>query len=437
MLRGVLRPMQLPRKMPVSEGKRYTLGVTVDLPLRYMSVLKRYASVLASGLLMIVTSCTALEAVEPDPQRSSGQAADPQPSSGAIAAESGYQIITVAQGLDHPWGITWLPDGTALITERSGQLRQLQNGQLSDRPVPGLPQIFARGQGGLLDIAAHPEFATNRRVYFTYSTGNNNANRTEVAYAVFDGEQLSNWQVIFAVDRDKSRTQHFGSRLTWLPDGTLLVSVGDGGNPPVSLDGDNIRLQAQNVENALGSVVRIADDGTVPTNNPDLGGNPAVWSYGHRNIQGMAYDSLTGEIWATEHGARGGDELNRLQAGENYGWPLVSHSQEYTADQPVAPVTSDPDKVDPALVWTPSIAPSGLMAYSGEAFPSWQGDLFAGALVDQDIRRIEVNADNTVTEAESISIGQRVRDVRQGPDGLIYVLTDEDNGQLLRIEPRL
>jgi len=355
---------------------------------------------------------------------------------GAIATGTSYQITPLANRLDHPWGITWLPDGTALITERSGSLRLFRDGQLLGQPVPGLPQFFARGQGGLMDVSAHPDFAANRLVYFTYSTGNRDANRTEVARATFERDQLANWQVIFTVDRDKARNQHFGSRLTWLPDGTLLVSIGDGGNPPVALDGDVIRLQAQNVDNALGSVIRIADDGTIPADNPDLGGNPAVWSYGHRNIQGMTYNSLTGEVWATEHGSRGGDELNRLESGENYGWPVVSHSQEYTSAQPVAPVTSALGKVDPTIVWTPSIAPSGLMAYRGDAFPNWEGDLFAGALVNRDIRRIEINADGTTTEAEVISIGQRVRDVRQGPDGLIYVLTDEDNGQLLRIEPQ-
>ncbi|MEO1590590.1 MAG: PQQ-dependent sugar dehydrogenase [Cyanobacteria bacterium J06632_22] len=397
-----------------------------------MPVLQWFKPTVAGLLLLTLVGCGQLEAA------SSGSASqDTVPEAEiAVSATSDYQITTIAQGLDHPWGITWLPDGTVLITERSGNLRILRNGQLVRQPVPGLPRIFARGQGGLMDVAVHPDFANSRLVYFTYATGNDSANRTEVARATFDGEQLANWQVLFTVDRDKSRAQHFGSRLTWLPDGTLLVSIGDGGNPPVALDGDVIRLQAQNPENALGSVIRLADDGTVPNDNPDLGGNPAVWSYGHRNIQGMAYNSITGEVWATEHGARGGDELNRLDPGANYGWPVVSHSQEYTSDQAVAPVTSAPGKVDPTLVWTPSIAPSGLMAYSGEAFPNWQGQLFAGALVNQDIRRIAINADGTTTEAELIPIGQRVRDVRQGPDGLIYVLTDEDNGQLLRIEPR-
>ncbi|MEO0542032.1 MAG: PQQ-dependent sugar dehydrogenase [Cyanobacteria bacterium P01_A01_bin.105] len=402
----------------------------------------RLRSTVVGLTLLTLVGCTQLNARVPEgapevnnPQVGDAEVGEPELSGGAIATTT-YQIIPVVQGLERPWGITWLPDGTILVTERPGRLRIIENGQLARRPVDGLPNIFARGQGGLLDIAAHPQFSNNGLLYFTYSTGNNTANRTEVARARFDGENLSDWQVIFTVDRDKNRTQHFGARLTWLPDGTLLVSIGDGGNPPVALDGEVIRLQAQNVENALGAVIRIADDGTIPTDNPALGGNPAVWSYGHRNIQGMAYNSLTGDVWATEHGARGGDELNRLQAGENYGWPLVSYSQEYSADQPVAPVTSAPDKIDPKLVWTPSIAPSGLMAYSGDAFPHWRGDLFAGALVNRDIRRIDISADGSVTEAEYIPIGQRVRDVQQGPDGFIYVLTDEDNGQLLRIEPQ-
>lgn len=391
---------------------------------------------LSWSTLLPLIGCAQLEAADPTSEPPAPQPPVASPSTAQAANPTArYQITPVAQGLDHPWGITWLPDGTALITERSGRLRIVRNGQLQSAPVPGIPQVFARGQGGLLDIAAHPRFVTNRLVYFTYSAGNSNANRTEVARAVFDGEQLYNWAVIFAVDRDKSNAQHFGARLTWLPDETLLVSIGDGGNPPVSLDGEHIRLQAQNVNTALGSVVRIADDGTIPADNPELGGNPALWSFGHRNIQGMAYDAATNQVWATEHGARGGDELNLLRSGENYGWPLVSFSREYTADRPVAPATSVPGMVDPHLVWTPSIAPSGLTVYRGDIFPQWQGNLFVGALVNRDIRRIEVNENGEVVEAEAIPIGQRVRDVRQGPDGLIYVLTDEDNGQLLRIEP--
>ncbi|MEM6714246.1 MAG: PQQ-dependent sugar dehydrogenase [Cyanobacteria bacterium P01_D01_bin.6] len=348
-----------------------------------------------------------------------------------------FQIVTVVENLAHPWGVTWLPEGDLLITERSGQVRIVQDGVLHPTPISGVPDIFAQGQGGLLDVALHPDFAENRRVYFTYSQGTTDANRTQIARATFDGSALSNWQVIFEVSQTKPQGQHFGSRLTWLPDGTLLASIGDGGNPPISLEDEFIRQQAQNLESHLGKVIRINDDGSIPTDNPfvdDAAATPEVWSYGHRNIQGLAIDPATDQIWATEHGARGGDEVNRVDAGENYGWPVVTHSREYSGGL-ISPETSLPGMVDPQVIWTPSIAPSGLAVYQGDVFPAWQGHLFAGGLVSQDIRRLEVDTSGTIVNEVSIPIGQRVRDVRQGPDGFLYVLTDESNGQLLRLEP--
>ncbi|MEA5465694.1 PQQ-dependent sugar dehydrogenase [Leptothoe sp. PORK10 BA2] len=347
-----------------------------------------------------------------------------------------YQIRAIASGLDHPWGMDWLPDGSLLITERAGRLVHWKNGSMI--PIDGIPPVLARGQGGLMDVAIHPQFAQNRLVYFTYAAGTPSANRTQVAVAPLEGDRLGAWEVIFSVFPDKPGTQHFGSRLLWLPDGTLLVSIGDGGNYPLELDGALIRQQAQNTDSYLGKVLRLNDDGSVPADNPTIGnqGVSALWTYGHRNIQGLAYDAINQQIWATEHGARGGDELNRLEAGENYGWPLVSHSREYHVDRPVSPRQSQPGLVDPQVVWTPSIAPSGLVVYTGETFPAWQGDIFAGALVNQEIRRIEITSTGQANEAETIAIGQRVRDVRQGPDGNLYVLTDEDNGQLLVITPR-
>ncbi len=360
------------------------------------------------------------------------------PASKQLAQRSNYQLVSLVEGLEHPWGMVWLPNGDLLVTERSGRLRQIQDGVLLPQPIPGLPPIFASGQGGLLDIALHPKFAENRLIYFTYADGDRSTNRTQVARAQFDGETLQDWQVIFSAAPDKSASQHFGSRLTWLPDETLLVSFGDGGNPPISIAGELIRFQAQNLESYLGKVVRLRDDGSVPSDNPQLPGTSepsAIWSYGHRNIQGLAYDAIAQQVWATEHGSRGGDEMNLLQPGANFGWPLVSHSREYTSDQPVAPVQSKPGMVDPKVVWTPAIAPSGLAVYRGDRFPDWQGDLFAGGLVSRDIRRLEVDVQGNVRDAEQITIGQRVRDVRQGPDGLLYVLTDESQGQLLRLEP--
>lgn len=358
----------------------------------------------------------------------------------------GVRVTTIVRGLEHPWGMAWLPNGELLLTERPGRLRIVRNGRLDPRALDGVApvltakadQLFASQQGGLLDIALHPQFRDNQLVYLTYSHGTRQANRTRVARATFDGQSLQNWEVIFEVDQAKSGGQHFGSRLTWLPDNTLLVSIGDGGNPPLTLDGNLIRQQAQNLNSHLGKIIRLNDDGTIPTDNPFLNTEnaaPAVWSLGHRNIQGLTYDPIHQRVWATEHGARGGDELNIPQAGKNYGWPTVSYSREYSTGRPVARQTSQPGFSDPQLVWIPSIAPSGLAFYTGERFPNWRGDLLAGGLVSQDIRRIRVDANGTVREEQRLPIGRRVRDIRQGPDGLLYVLTDAKAGELLRLSP--
>jgi len=369
-----------------------------------------------------------------------------QPSSGkdlstASAEQLAPQPVVLTDSLEHPWGMDWLPDGTLLVTERPGRLRVVKDGALDPTPVSGLPNVLNRGQGGLMDVSVHPQFADNQWVYFTYADGTGAANRTQVARARFDarseGGALSDWEVIFEVNRTKEGTQHFGSRLVWMPDNTLLVSIGDGGNPPVSLEGDLIRNQAQNLGSHLGSLIRLNDDGSVPADNPFVNtpdADPAIWSYGHRNIQGVAIDSASGQIWATEHGSRGGDELNRIAAGENYGWPVVTHSREYSGGE-ISSERSRPGMVDPLVVWTPSIAPSGLMLYRGEQIPQWQGDLFAGGLVSQSIQHIELNEAGAVVSQTPIDIGQRVREVDQGPDGWVYVLTDETNGRLVRLEP--
>jgi aldose sugar dehydrogenase len=345
--------------------------------------------------------------------------------------------VTVVDGLEHPWGMTWLPNGDLLVTERPGRLRRVSNGELDPTPIAGVPDLLTVNQGGLLDIALHPDFEANRLVYFAYSDGTPQANRTQVARARLECASLSDWEVIFAVNQDKAEGQHFGSRLLWLPDDTLLVAIGDGGNPPLQIAGDLARNQAQDPQNHLGSVVRLNDDGSVPADNPFINSNeadPLVWSYGHRNIQGLALDPETGDIWSTEHGARGGDELNQLEPGENYGWPIVTFSEEYSGG-PITSETSRPNLVDPVTYWTPAIAPSGLAIYRGEVYPQWQGQIFAGGLVSQDVRRIEVDASGNIVNEVPISIGQRVRDVRQGPDGFLYVLTDAANGRLMRLEP--
>jgi aldose sugar dehydrogenase len=352
-------------------------------------------------------------------------------------ASTNIKQSVVLEGLERPWSIAWLPDGSQLITERPGRLRIVRNGVLDPTPITGVPEVFAVNQGGLMEVSIHPRFAENRYIYLTYSHGTNDANRTRMARAVFDGKSLKDVKVIFEVSQAKSGGQHFGSRITWLPDNTMLLAIGDGGNPPLQLNGDLIRKQAQNRNSHLGKILRLNDDGSIPKDNPFVNtanANPAVWSYGHRNIQGLAFDAGNKRVWSTEHGARGGDELNLVEAGKNYGWPIVTYSREYSGGE-ITKERSRPGMVDPKTYWTPSPAPSGLAFYNNNRVPDWQGDLFSGELVEQSVRHINLDAKGNVTSQNLINIGQRVRDVRQGPDGLLYVLTDEQDGRLIRLEP--
>lgn len=408
-----------------------------------------YLKVLATGVFAAIAGLTLLKGAWAQPETSLGK--EPVISRRGIELVSDVDVAEVVSGFKHPWGMTWLPSelaahenarlaGAILITERGGGLWLVNPEDASTDEVEGVPNIYVDGQGGLLDVVAHPQFASNGWVYFSYSDGSRAANSTHVARARLTGTVLKDWTVLFQVSQLKSKAQHFGSRLSWLPDGTLLVSIGDGGNPPISLDGAFIRLQAQNLNSHLGKILRINDDGTVPADNPWVNNpetQPQLWSYGHRNIQGMTVDAVTGQVWATEHGARGGDELNTIVPRSNYGWPEVSYSREYSNNQPVAPVERRGDVIDPKLVWIPSIAPSGLEIYRGDRMQEWQGDLFAGGLVSRDVRHIEVDGSGVVVRERSIPIGERVRDVKEGPDGFLYVLTDESNGRLLRLQPQL
>ena len=357
---------------------------------------------------------------------------------GDVPEASGWRTQTIVDGLRHPWGLAWLPDGAVLITERPGRLRLVRDGKLESTPIAGVPAVCACGQGGLLDVSLHPDFAQNRLVYLTFAQGTEDSNRTALARGRLnlDAMRLEDTEIIFRNADAKSGTQHFGSRLVWLPDDTLLMSIGDGGNPPISFDGDNIRQQAQNLGTHFGSVLRLTDEGKAPPDNPFVdrpGARPEIYSYGHRNIQGMTFDARGGRVWANEHGSRGGDEINLIQAGNNYGWPEVTYSMEYWGPR-ISDKTRAPGVTQPKVVWTPSIAPSGMAFYTGSEFPDWQGHLLSGALKFKQIRVTALNGARAVDE-QKLSIGKRVRDVRQGPDGGIYVLTDEANGALLRIVP--
>lgn len=364
-------------------------------------------------------------------------------SQGKVAAETGFELEVIAQDLFLPWSITWLPDHTAIITEKRGTLRSLHQGVLSDPidfPVAvtsGGSGGITRGQGGLMDVVASPDFATDGLLYFTYATGDTEANRTELARARWTGAGVEDFEVLWRNPRDKPSGQHFGSRILFLPDGTLLLTVGDGGNPPVSLDGEDIRQQAQNPATAFGKVLRLHPDGSIPTDNPSFDGNalPGLWSYGHRNIQGIARDPETGEIWANEHGASLGDELNLLQPGRNYGWPAATFSRNYGLRTAISDATTLPGMEDAKLVWMETQAPSGLVVYRGEEFPAWQGALLSGGLRSQEVRVIHSAPNPAALQETRIPIEQRVRDVRLGPDGGLYVLTDATEGQLLRIRP--
>lgn len=368
---------------------------------------------------------------------SCGQATGPSPVSGAVPSASGYELETLVKGLAHPWSMAWLPNGDMLVTERPGRLRVVRDGQLLSEPVAGVPEVLAFGQGGLMEVSLHPRFEQTKWVYLTYSAGTRNENRTVIARGTLDGNTLRDVKVIFEVNRLKSGGQHFGSRIAWMKDGTMLVAIGDGGNPPVRYQGELIRNLAQDRTSHTGKVLRLNEDGTPARDNPfpdSEDGAPAVWSYGHRNIQGLAIDPETGKVWANEHGPRGGDELNLIEPGKNYGWPVVTYGREYFGPA-ISDQTSKPGMIDPTLVWTPSKAASGLVVYRGDAFPEWRGDLFSGALMFQEVRRVTIKDDKVVHE-DAIKIGSRVRDVREGPDGLLYVLTDEPNGELIRIKPK-
>jgi glucose/arabinose dehydrogenase len=340
-----------------------------------------------------------------------------------------FRIQTLASGLDHPWSLAFLPDGGILITERSGSLRLFRDGQLQADPVPGVPEVAARGQGGLLDIALHPDFADNGLVYLSYAGPGAGGAGTEVARARFDGAALEDLEVIFRAEPKVGGGNHFGSRLLFAGDGTLYVTLGDR---------YRYMKEAQNLDNHLGSIVRLNDDGSVPEDNPFVGredARPEIFSYGHRNVQGLALEPQTGTLWAHEHGPQGGDEVNILKPGANYGWPAITYGIDYSGAI-ISEKTEAPGMEQPVIYWVPSIAPSGMAFYDGDAFPEWRGDLFVGALSHLHLRRLEIEGEKVVAQEQLLTgLSARIRDVRAGPDGYLYVLTDSADGHLLRLEP--
>jgi glucose/arabinose dehydrogenase len=354
------------------------------------------------------------------------------PAAAPRAAEEGpaVGIVTVASGLEHPWGLAFLPDGRFLVTERPGSLRIVgRNGRIGP-PLAGVPNVDAVNQGGLLDVVLDPAFAKNRLVYLSYTEPREGGNGTTVARGVLGEDGLSGVQVLFRQLPAMSGGHHFGSRLVFGRDGTLFVTLGDRGSG---------RDRAQTLDNHLGKIVRINADGSVPSDNPFVGRKgalPEIWSYGHRNVQGAALHPVTGELWANEHGPRGGDELNRVLPGRNYGWPVVTFGREYSGLE-ISDSGTAPGMESPVHHWVPSIATSGLMFYTGDKFPDWRGDAFVGGLKSQQLVRLRVEGDRVAQEERLLrgDVRDRVRDVRLGPDGYIYLLTDEMDGRLLRLEP--
>lgn len=350
----------------------------------------------------------------------------------------GWQHETVARGIHHPWGIAWLPNEQALVTSREGTLHLYDGESFQDVTKEEIPDLHIGGQGGLLDISVHPDdndFPV--RVYFTASTGQRQANRVSLFKAMYDGDILQDIEELLRTVPEKRGNQHFGSRLLWLPDNTLLMSVGDGGNPPAEIDGMLAREQAQNKESHWGSVLRVNEEGKAPSDNPLYGHESAIhelWTWGHRNIQGLALDSETGRVWANEHGPRGGDELNKIKGGLNYGWPLQTLGRDYRTGDPIGEDSLE-EMEQPLVVWSPAHAPSGLLYYTGTDFPDWQGSLLSGGLAAQDIRRVQLTEDGEVQNQERLRMPWRIREISQGPDGHIYALTDEMDGRLIRIIP--
>ena len=344
--------------------------------------------------------------------------------------EHSFRVVKVVEGLDHPWSVAFLPDGRMLVTERPGRLRVVsKDGKLQAKPVEGLPQVTEHGQGGLHDVALHPQFATNQRVYIAYAARGDDGIGTELARGRFTGERLEEVQVLFRQSPKGRGELHFGGRIVFDRAGFVYLTLGERGE----------KERAQRPDNHNGSVIRLRDDGSVPQDNPFVGKSgwkPEKFDLGHRNMQGAALHPVTGILWTHEHGPQGGDEINVIRPGRNYGWPIITYGANYGTGTKIGEGTAKAGMEQPLHYWVPSIAPSGMAFYTGNKFPRWKGDLFVGALKAQILVRLRLEGEKVVKEERMLkgAIG-RIRDVRVGPDGLIYLLTDESRGVLARLEP--
>lgn len=356
------------------------------------------------------------------------------------SAEHAYRIVTVAEGLHNPWSMAWLPSGDMLVTERAGRLRIIRNGRLLPDPVPGLPPVRAGGQGGLLDVVLHPNFATNRLIYLSYAkpSADTAQGTTAVIRGRWENDRLVAVEEIFEARAWSQGRGHHGSRLAFDRSGFLFITVGDRQVPP---SGNLEAHPAQGLATHHGKVIRLHDDGRVPADNPFVGREgalPEIWSYGHRNMQGLAVHPESNDLWLTEHGPQGGDELNLILPGRNYGWPVVGFGVNYRSGTAIHGGTHREGVEQPAQVWVPSIATSGLLLYTGSAFPGWRGSLFVGGMAGERLVRLTLEGQRVMGQETLVQRRGRIRDVRQGPDGFIYLAMDDRQGgpsPILRLEP--
>lgn len=339
-----------------------------------------------------------------------------------------YSVEVVVGDLEHPWSLAFLPDGRMLVTERAGRLRVIEaDGTLRSEAVGGLPDVFVQTQGGLLEVALDPEYEQNERLFISYSCGSQSDNNTCLISARLQDNALVDVTEIFRAQPGKQGGAHYGGRIAFLPDNTLVMGLGDA---------FILREEAQNLGNHIGSIIRINRDGSVPEDNPFVGrdgAKPEIYTYGNRNVQGVVYDSENNRLWAHEHGPRGGDELNLLEPGRNYGWPVITYGVDYSGAV-ISPRTEQEDMEQPVVKWTPSIAPAGMTLYRGDMFPEWNGNLLISALAGRQVRRVVLEGTEVVEQQPLfVELDERFRDVRTGPDGAVYLLTDKEEGQVLRV----
>ncbi len=393
--------------------------------------MSRLSQIMVPFLALALAACDGTDRDAAAPASAAARAPDASAPAAAQRPADALDVETIATGLQHPWGVAFLPEGGYLVTERVGNLRRVGADGSVSAPIAGVPAVVAEGQGGLLDVALAPDFAQSRLVYLSYSEpGDGKLAGTAVARGRLEADRLADVEVIFRQQPKLDTRHHFGSRLVFTPDGYLFITMGDRG----------VRPTAQDLSSHMGTVARVRPDGSVPEDNPFVGregAQPETWSYGHRNQQGAALNPWTGQLWTHEHGPRGGDEVNIPQAGRNYGWPIVTHGINYSGQPIPEAVGREQDGMEPPHhVWEVSPGVSGMAFYDDPRHPRWQRSLFVGALAQRQLIRLSLDGDRVVGEERLLGeLQARIRDVRVGPDGALYLLTDDINGSLLRVAP--